>query len=93
MEDVRVFVYAAIVHRNHRVWGRKWLHLIQGTLNEFEERCSVESAFDDITMEDALFERQCRENRIPGGSIYVNLYSMDDAITLTFSLDRRRLSV
>ena len=31
--------------------------------------------------------------RIPGGSRYVNLYSMDDAITLTFSLDRRRLSM
>ena len=88
-----MFVYMAIVHHNHRVWGWKWLHLIQGMLNEFEEPCSVKRTFDDITMEDALFERQCRENRIPGGSRYVNLYSMDDAITLTFSLDRRRLSM
>ena len=93
MEDVRVFVYVAIVHHNHRVWEQKWLHLIQGMLNEFQEPCSVKSAFNNIAMEDTLFKRQCRENRIPGGSRYVNLYSMDDAITLTFSLNRRRLSM
>ena len=66
VEDVRVLVNAAIVHHNYRIRGRKWLHLIQRTLDEFVECCSVESAFNDITMEDTLFEGQCREDRVSG---------------------------
>ena len=56
IDDVRVLVYATIIHHNYRVWGRKWLHLIQGMFNKFVEGCSVESTFNDVTMEDTFFE-------------------------------------
>ena len=42
VEDVWVLVYAAIVHHNYRIQGRKWLHLIQRTLDEFVECCGDE---------------------------------------------------
>ena len=56
IDDVRVLVYVTIVHHNYRVRGRKQLHLIQGTFDKFVEGCSVESTFNDVTMEDTLFK-------------------------------------
>ena len=52
--DVWVLVNATIIHHDYGVWGRKWLHLIQGTFNEFVEGCSVEGAFNNVAMEDTF---------------------------------------
>jgi hypothetical protein len=55
---------AAVVHHNDRVRLWKWVHPFQQTLDEREKLCGIESAFENINMEDAFCEGECRQDRI-----------------------------
>ena len=54
--DVWVLVNVTIIHHDYRVWGRKWVHLIQGMFNEFVEGCGVKGSFNNVAMEDTFFK-------------------------------------
>jgi hypothetical protein len=51
-----MLVNTTVIHHDHRVGGRKGLHTVESTLNEFVEACGVESTFEDVAVEDTFFE-------------------------------------
>ena len=51
-----------IIHHNDRVWGRVWLHLVKEAINELVESVGIESAFNNITVEDSLSQGEGRED-------------------------------
>ena len=54
---VWMLVNTTVVHYNHRVGGRKRLHMVKGTLNECIETGCVERTFNDVAIEDTFLKR------------------------------------
>lgn len=60
-----MFVDPTIVHDDHRIGPRIWLHLVKQACNKFGECCGTERSFDNVAVHDALIQRERRENGKP----------------------------
>lgn len=55
----------AVVHDNDRLGGGERLHFENEIRNERRKKIAIERAFDDHTLNDAIIERDRREDRVP----------------------------
>jgi len=52
-----------VIHNNHGVFSRIWLHMLEKSLNKLCECISTKGAFDNLAMNDAVTEWDSRKNR------------------------------
>jgi hypothetical protein len=60
--NVIALVDLAIVHDNHGVRGGIRLHFIEETKYEFFERIRAKRTLANVDVDDAILERDCRQN-------------------------------
>ena len=60
---------ATVIHNDNRIWYRVWLHLIKKSINEHVEHIAIKCPLNNITVENAFCQRQCRKNRESGEPI------------------------
>ena len=65
VDNGRVLVNPTIIHYNNWIGGRKRLHLGQEATDECVEEFSIEGAFNDVTMYNAIIQGERRKYRKP----------------------------
>jgi len=58
-----MFVYLTVIHHNHRVRSRIWLHSVKQTVNKFQEGLCAKRTLHDVTIQNAITKWEGWKNR------------------------------
>ena len=58
-----MFMNSAVIHDDHRIWRRIWIHVVQDTSNKRIKSFRTKRTFNNVTMDNSIVKRKCRQNR------------------------------